>query len=89
MIFDSNHAAWIEAHQQEHFDLLLTMARIPAPSNHEQQRAEFICNWLRNNGGQDAYIDDALNVILPLGVTEEKPLAVFAAHSDIDRKSVV
>lgn len=83
MIFDSNHAAWIEAHQQEHFDLLLTMARIPAPSNHEQQRAEFICNWLRNNGGQDAYIDDALNVILPLGVTEEKPLAVFAAHSDI------
>ena len=83
MIFDSNHAAWIEAHQQEHFELLLTMARIPAPSNHEQQRAEFICNWLRNNGGQDAYIDDALNVILPLGVTEENPLAVFAAHSDI------
>ena len=83
MIFDTNHAAWIEAHEKEHLELLLTMARIPAPSNQEEQRAEFICNWLQANGGQDAYIDDALNVILPLGVTDTKPLAVFAAHSDI------
>ena len=83
MIFDANHAAWIEAHRQEHMDLLLTMARIPAPSNQEEKRAEFICNWLHARGGKDAYIDEALNVILPLGVTESNPLAVFAAHSDI------
>ena len=83
MIFDTNHAAWIEAHEKEHMELLLTLARIPAPSNQEEKRAEFICNWLQANGGQDAYIDEALNVILPLGVTESNPLAVFAAHSDI------
>ena len=83
MIFDTNHAAWIGAHEKEHLELLLTMARIPAPSNQEEKRAEFICNWLQANGGQDAYIDEALNVILPLGVTESNPLAVFAAHSDI------
>ena len=83
MIFDSNHAAWIEAHQQEHLELLLTMARIPAPSNQEEKRAKFICSWLQANGGHDAYIDEALNVILPLGVTDTNPLAVFAAHSDI------
>ena len=83
MIFDTNHAAWIEAHEKEHLELLLTLARIPAPSNQEEKRAEFIYNWLQANGGQDAYIDEALNVILPLGVTESNPLAVFAAHSDI------
>ncbi len=83
MIFDAKHAAWIEAHQQEHLELLLTLAQIPAPSNREEKRAEFILNWLQANGGRDAYLDDALNVILPLGVTGENPLAVFAAHSDV------
>ena len=83
MIFDAKHAAWIEAHQQEHLELLLTLAQIPAPSNREEKRAEFILNWLQANGGGDAYLDDALNVILPLGVTGENPLAVFAAHSDV------
>ena len=83
MNFNSTQAAWIEAHRQEHLDLLLTLARIPAPSNFEQQRAAFIYSWLLNCGGTDAYIDEALNVILPIGVTEENPLVVFAAHSDV------
>ena len=39
MIFDTNHAAWLEAHAQEHMELLLTMARIPARSNQEVKRA--------------------------------------------------
>ena len=76
-------AQWIEAHRQEHRDLLLTLARIPAPSNHEEQRAEFIKNWLEQQGAQGVYIDEALNVILPLGVTETNPLAVYAAHTDV------
>ena len=44
MIFDANHAAWIEAHAREHLELLLTLAKIPAPSNFEEKRAEFILN---------------------------------------------
>ena len=83
MLFDHNHAAWIEAHRQEHLALLLTLVQIPAPSNHEEKRAEFIRGWLHANGGTGAYIDKALNVILPLGVTEDNALAVFAAHSDV------
>ena len=75
--------SWIEAHAQEHLELLLTLARIPAPSNQEQQRAEYILSWLHGIGGTDAYIDEALNVILPLGVTDANPLVVFAAHSDV------
>ena len=78
-----NYETWIEEHRQEHMDLLLTLAQIPAPSNSEEKRAEFILNWLHSNGGAAAYIDEALNVILPFGVTEDNSLAVFAAHSDI------
>ena len=75
--------AWIESHRQEHLNLLQTLAQIPAPSNREEKRAEFILYLLHAWGGTDAYIDNELNVILPLGVTEENPLAVFAAHSDV------
>ena len=80
---NTDYQSWIDAHAQEHLDLLLTLAQIPAPSNFEEKRAEFILNWLHANGGTDAYMDDALNVILPLGVTEMNHLAVFAAHSDV------
>lgn len=74
---------WIDAHRQEHMELLLTLARIPAPSNQEEKRAEFIKNWLEAQGAEGVYIDEALNVILPLGVTSDTPLAVYAAHTDV------
>lgn len=74
---------WIEDHRQEHLQLLLTLAQIPAPSNREEQRARFCKTWLEENGSAGAYIDKALNVILPIGVTEDNPLVVFAAHSDV------
>ncbi|MBO7246941.1 MAG: M20/M25/M40 family metallo-hydrolase, partial [Bacteroidaceae bacterium] len=32
---------------------------------------------------EGVYMDEALNVILPLGDTGENPLVVFAAHSDV------
>ena len=79
----SDYLSWIEAHRQEHLELLLTLAQIPAPSNREERRAAFILDWLRSSGGSEAYLDEAMNVILPLGVKEDNPLAVFAAHSDV------
>ena len=33
--------SYIEAHQEEAYQLLLTLAQIPAPSNHEEERAAF------------------------------------------------
>ena len=74
---------YIENHQQEAFDLLVELSQIPAPSNHEELRAEFCKNWLERQGAKDVFIDDALNVIYPIGYTEDKPLFVFAAHSDV------
>ena len=69
--------------QEEHLHLLTTLARIPAPSHHEEQRADFCKQWLEGVGAEGVYIDGALNVIYPIGVTEENPLVVFAAHSDV------
>lgn len=67
---------------QEALDLLITLAKIPAPSNHEQKRAEFCRDWLIGAGAQDVYIDDALNVVCRLGDCSGK-LDVFMAHSDV------
>ena len=74
---------FLTEHQQEHLQLLLTLAQIPAPSGHEEKRASFCKDWLEAQGAEEVRIDEALNVILPVGVTEENPLVVFAAHSDV------
>ena len=83
MTYTTSMTRWLEAHREEHLELLTTLAQIPAPSNHENLRAEFCKHWLEDNGARGVYIDRALNVIWPLNVTDDKPLMVFAAHSDV------
>ena len=75
--------AYIEDHRQEAFDLLVQLAQIPAPSNYEEKRAEFCRDWLRAQGAEGVYIDEALNVVYPVGCTEDNGLMVFMAHSDV------
>ncbi len=74
---------YIDAHAEEARQLLCDLARIPAPSNHEEQRAAFCLDWLRSKGAEGAYIDEALNVIFPVGDTGDNGLMVFMAHSDV------
>ena len=74
---------YMEAHRQEAFDLLVELAQIPAPSHQEEKRAQFCKNWLEQQGAEGVYIDEALNVIYPIGCDRGKPIAVFAAHSDV------
>lgn len=73
------------AHQThgEALDLLRTLAQIPAPSGHEERRAEAIRTWMLRNQLNEAYIDDAKNVICPVRDDGVKPLVVFAAHTDV------
>ena len=74
---------YVDAHMAELCDLLKELCLIPAPSNHEELRAEFCKKWFDENCGAGAYIDEALNVILPYRVTEEKRgLSVLCAHTD-------
>ena len=74
---------YIESHAAEAQQLLIDLARIPAPSNHEERRAQFCLDWLRLKGAEEAYIDEALNVICPVGDTGENDLMVYMAHSDV------
>ncbi|MBQ8893875.1 MAG: M20/M25/M40 family metallo-hydrolase [Clostridia bacterium] len=71
-----------KAVQGELFDLLCTLAQIPAPSNQEEKRAEFCKDWLEAQGAEGVYIDEALNVIYPLGDVSGE-VTVYMAHSDV------
>ncbi len=74
---------YMEENRQEAYELLLELAQIPAPSNHEEKRAEFCRNWLTEQGAEGVYVDEALNVIYPVGCEENADLIVFMAHSDV------
>lgn len=58
------------------------LASIPAPSHHEEQRAAWVKAYLERFGAQGVLIDEALNVILPLGGDEDR-LDVYMAHMDL------
>lgn len=73
----------IDTHAAQALQLLLDLAPIPAPSTNEELRAEFCLQWLHGKGAEKAYIDEALNVVYPIGDTGENDLMVFMAHSDV------
>lgn len=68
---------------EETHELLETLAKIPAPSSHEEMRAQFCLEWLENQGATGAYIDEALNVIYPLNCEGKNDLVLFMAHTDV------
>lgn len=74
---------WCEVHFEEQLALLKELAAIPAPSHHEEKRAEFILRWLRENGADNAHIDPALNVILPFDCEGQDNILVYMAHMDV------
>lgn len=80
--------AYADECREEELELLRTLAQIPAPSGHEERRAEFIRDWLLAQGAPvgSVRIDDAKNVIfsLPAGAgAADDGIAVFAAHTDV------
>ena len=76
---------YIKDTEHELLDLIKTMCRIPAPSNHEERRAQFVKEWFISHCGKDAdvYIDEASNCVLRLNVKDDGgPVTVFMAHTD-------
>ena len=43
---------FIQDHEEEALELLKELAQIPAPSNQEEKRAKFCCDWLERQGAQ-------------------------------------
>ena len=74
--------SYLKDHEQETFDLIETLCGIPAPSWHEEKRAAFCKEWLENAGAKGVYIDDALNVIYPVGCDDKDDIVLFMAHTD-------
>lgn len=74
---------YIEENKTTIRELLLQLAAIPAPSNQEEKRAEFCKAWLEKQGAEGVWIDEALNVIYPIGYDDKKPLVVVMAHTDV------
>lgn len=74
---------YIERNSDFAFSLLTDLARIPAPSNHEERRAQFIKAWLESQGCEGVFVDEALNVVYPVGDTGNNALSVFMAHTDV------
>ncbi|MBQ4050042.1 MAG: M20/M25/M40 family metallo-hydrolase [Oscillospiraceae bacterium] len=73
--------AWADEHGSELKQLLIDLCGIPAPSNHEELRAEFCRNWLAEAGSKEVHIDEALNVVCPIG-DDGGDLTVIMAHTD-------
>lgn len=73
---------FIYTHTADLIALVRQLCQIPAPSHQEQQRAAFCKAWLEANGADNVRLDDAQNVICPVGVTEDNDVVVFMAHMD-------
>ena len=70
-------------HQEETLLLLKELAAIGAPTFQEDQRAIFCLEWLKRQGAENAYIDEAGNVIFPFRCSSGRPIAAFLAHMDV------
>lgn len=73
---------YVQEHTDELFSLLKELCAIPAPSHHEEKRAEFCKTWLEAAGAEGVYIDDAKNVVFPYGCDGSNAISVFFAHTD-------
>ncbi len=71
-----------EAYYDEMLKFMKELAVIPAPSGCEEQRAEYVLGYLKSIGAENAYIDEALNVICTVGEPGDD-MTVFMAHTDI------
>lgn len=73
--------AQVSAMQPETVELIRALCAIPAPSHHEERRAAFIKAWFEQRG-MKAEIDEAKNVLSPMGLEEHEDIVVVMAHTD-------
>ncbi len=71
----------IERMQPDVLELIRTLCAIPAPSHHEERRAAFVRDWFMARG-MHAEIDEAKNVLVPMGLERYEDIVVIMAHMD-------
>lgn len=73
---------YVREHSVELYQLLIQLAPIPAPSGKEEKRARFCQDWLKEQGADGVFVDEAGNVVWPYRAENSK-LIVFDAHMDL------
>ncbi|MEE1274724.1 MAG: M20/M25/M40 family metallo-hydrolase [Olegusella sp.] len=61
------------AYHEEELELLRKLARIPAPTGHEERRAKFVADWLRAQGAPRVEVTPEHNVLCLLAPDLESP----------------
>ena len=61
---------YIASHIHEVTDLICTIASIPSPTGHTEKKAAWVLQYLKNLGIDEAYIDEAGNVIYPHALSQ-------------------
>ena len=64
--------AYLENCIPEAHKLLKELCLIPAPSGFEDKRAEFVKNWLEEQGAKGVYTDKAKKVLDNMKITDDK-----------------
>ena len=64
------------------YQLIRELCLIPAPSHHEEKRAEFCKRWLTENGADGVYTDAAKNTVFPYFCEGCDTISVVCAHLD-------
>ena len=82
MMLTKEMLSYIEENTEDIKQIIRDLCAIPAPSHHEEKRAEYCRAWFRANGFENVQIDEALNVVCRYQVTDENDLVVFMAHTD-------
>jgi acetylornithine deacetylase/succinyl-diaminopimelate desuccinylase-like protein len=73
---------YIDENNEQMLEILKELCHIPAPSHFEHKRAQYCKDKLESMGAQGVYVDDALNVVFPLGCEDSNEITVFVAHTD-------
>lgn len=73
---------YLEESKAETIELIEAICRIPAPSGQEDARAQFCKEWLEKQGAKGVYIDEAKNVLYPVGCEGKNDIVLFSAHTD-------
>ena len=74
--------SYIENNYYVMMELLKELCHIPAPSHHEEKRAEYLKAYFEKMGAKGTYIDEALNVIFSINCEGSSEITVFVAHTD-------
>jgi len=82
MSVNTDIAKYVSDNTDELYKILYDLCHIPAPSHHEEKRADYCLAWFHKNGMSDAYIDEALNVVFPYQTKDSESLTVMVAHTD-------